>query len=93
MKSIERRIRKIAAGKVRVVITGKNRNRGGFTIIRSSTKDGEPFEERQFAATKKGALNNMLVRIKSLEVWKIEPTKPNPKAGGPVLNRWGKKLL
>lgn len=87
--NIEKRIRAIAAKKVKVVITGKTRNREGFEVIGPSGPD-------KLCRTKKEALQNLLARLRCADpvAWMITPVKitPNPKHKA-TLSTWGKKML
>lgn len=74
--NIEKRIRQIAAKKVKVVITGKTRCKDGFTV--SGLNDIVTSHP-----TRKEALSALLARVRCSNelAWKIEPVRPNPKAG------------
>lgn len=86
--NIETRIRRIAAKKVKVIITGKTRCRDGF-IVNGTNSYNSPCKTRH------EALQCLLARIRCMPefVWRIEPVKPNPKAGKATQSLWGKKLL
>lgn len=86
--NIEKRIRAIAAKKVKVIITGKTRNRDGFKASYPST--GETTHR-----SKKEALQALLATIRCSPelVFRIEAVKitPNPKHKADV--PWKRKLL
>ena len=89
--NIEKRIRAIAAKKVKVIITGKVRNRDGFTLTGPANLGYVPVHGR----TKKELSAALLARIRCMDelVWKIEPVKitPNPKHKADV--SWKRRVL
>ena len=86
--NIEKRIRQIAAKKIKVIITGKVRNRDGFEVIGPSGPD-------KLCRTKKEAIQFLLARLRcdAEVVWQIKPVviQPNPKHKADV--PWKRKVL
>lgn len=85
--NIEKRIRAIAAKKVKVIITSKTRNRDGFAV---TGPDGLTKHR-----TKREAIQAMLARVRcSNQVeWAVRPLliTPNPKHKADV--PWKRKVL
>jgi hypothetical protein len=85
---IEKQIRQIAAKKIKVIITGKTRNRDGFMACVDGTEDTHH-------PTRKEALASILARVRCSRdfVVLLKPVKvtPNPKHKADV--PWKRKVL
>ena len=86
--NIEKRIRQIAAKKIKVIITGKVRNRDGFMACVDGTEDTHH-------PTRKEALASILARVRCSRefVVLLKPVviKPNPKLKADV--PWKRSVL